>query len=404
VSWAMGMRILLFAGKGGVGKTSVAAGTGILLAERGLKTLVMSLDPAHSLSDAFDLDRRLMDVNKGRPFAVADRLWIQELDVHEEIQKHWGEVYRYLSLLLNVSGLDEVLAEELAVLPGMEEVSALLHVNRYAREKAYDVLILDCAPTAESIRFVSVPKALEWYMEKIFRMERNLFRAARPVVRRISDVPLPEDAYFASIERLFQKLRGVGAILTDPETTSVRLVTNLEKMVIRETQRSFMFFSLHQLGIDAVIVNRVLTEGAESAFLKALIHQQQSYLDLVTSAFRPIPVFTAPYFEHETLGYERLKKLARALYGDTPPHGILYRHQPVKFLSENGHHRILVHFPFVSRDEISLHKVGDELVIRMGAFKKNLVLPRAFARLKPEKARLEEDTLTISFGGDHEPA
>ncbi len=397
------MRIVLFAGKGGVGKTSVAAGTGVLLAERGLKTLVMSLDPAHSLSDAFDLDRRLMDVNRGQPVAVADNLWIQELDVHEEIQKHWGEVHHYLSLLLNISGLDSVLAEELAVLPGMEEVSALLYVNRYAKDEAYDVLILDCAPTAESIRFVSVPKALEWYMEKIFRMERNLFRMARPVVRRFSDVPLPEDAYFASIERLFERLRGVDALLTDTQRTSVRLVTNLEKMVIRETQRSFMFFSLHQLGIDAIVVNRVLAEDSRDPFLKALLEQQRSYLQLVTSSFDPIPVLTAPYYEHETLGYARLKALGQALYGDTPPHHIFYHHQPVSFVSENGSHMVRIHFPFISREEISLSKVGDELIIRMGAFKKNLVLPRAFARLQPQKARLEHEMLTITFGGGHEP-
>lgn len=372
------------------------------MAEKGLQTLVMSLDPAHSLSDAFDLDRRLMDVNRGQPIVVADNLWIQELDVHEEIQKHWGEVHRYLSLLLNISGLDQVLAEELAVLPGMEEVSALLYVNRYVRENAYDVLILDCAPTAESIRFVSVPKALEWYMEKIFRMERNLFRVARPVVRRLSDVPLPEDAYFASIENLFQKLRGVDAVLTDTQTTSVRLVTNLEKMVIRETQRSFMFFSLHQLGIDAVVVNRVLSADARDPFLTALLEQQQKYLKLVTTSFQPIPVLTAPYYEQETLGYHRLKELARALYGETPPHDILYHHQPVTFVCENGSHSVRIHFPFVSREEIALTKVGDELIIRMGAFKKNLVLPRAFARLYPEKARLEHETLTITFGGGHE--
>ncbi len=398
------MRLLLFAGKGGVGKTSVAAATGVLLAERGLKTLVMSLDPAHSLSDAFDLDRRLMDVNRGQPVEISDQLWIQELDVHEEIQKHWGEVHQYLSLLLNISGLDQVLAEELAVLPGMEEVSALLYVNRYVRDQTYDVLILDCAPTAESIRFVSVPKALEWYMEKIFRMERNLFRVARPVVRRFSDVPLPEDAYFASIERLFQRLRGVDAILTDTQTTSVRLVTNLEKMVIRETQRSFMFFSLHQLGIDAIIINRLLNEISSDPFLQALSQQQQSYLKLVTTAFQPIPLLTAPYYEQETLGYERLKALGEALYGETPPHEILYHHQPVSFLAENGCHMVRIHFPFVSREEISLSKIGDELIIRMGAFKKNLVLPRAFARLQPEKARLENETLTVTFGGGHEPA
>ncbi|HYA43434.1 MAG TPA: ArsA family ATPase, partial [Syntrophobacteraceae bacterium] len=175
------MRILLYAGKGGVGKTSVAGATGVLASRLGMNTLVMSLDPAHSLSDAFDLDRSLMDKNRGNPIPIGDKLSIQELDVHEEISKHWGEVHKYISILLNSSGIEDVLAEELAILPGMEEVGALLHVNSYAKENRYDLIILDCAPTAESIRFISLPKALDWYMKKIFRLERKLARYVRPV-------------------------------------------------------------------------------------------------------------------------------------------------------------------------------------------------------------------------------
>ena len=197
------MRILLYAGKGGVGKTCVAGATGIITSQMGLNTLVMSLDPAHSLSDAFDLDLKLMDKNRGQPIEAGKGLWVQELDVHQEINRYWSEVHSYISVLLNTSGIDDVLAEELAVFPGMEELSALLYINKYVNEQTYDLIILDCAPTAESIRFISMPTALEWYMKKVFRLERRLFGFVRPMARRMVDIPLPEDEYFANIESLY---------------------------------------------------------------------------------------------------------------------------------------------------------------------------------------------------------
>jgi arsenite-transporting ATPase len=189
------LRIIFFAGKGGVGKTSVAAATGIKAAQMGRKTVVMSLDVAHSLADIFDLDRGLLDQNKGQPIGVGDNLWIQELDIHEEIQRYWGDIHMYISGLLNRTGLDEVLAEELAVFPGMEEVSLLLYINKYIREKAYDVILLDCAPTGESLRFISIPTTLDWYMKKIFKWERTVAKYVRPVAKRVTDIPLPDDNY-----------------------------------------------------------------------------------------------------------------------------------------------------------------------------------------------------------------
>ena len=395
------MRILLYAGKGGVGKTSVAAATGIIASLRGLKTLVLSLDPAHSLSDAFDLERSLMDKNMGRPISIADQLWIQELDVHEEISKHWGEVHRYISVLLNASGIEDVLAEELAVLPGMEEVAALLYVNQYAKEKAYDLIILDCAPTAESIRFISLPKTLQWYMRKVFRVERRLMQYMRPMAKRLTDIPLPEDAYFDSIERLFQRLQGVDQLLTDPEITSARLVTNLEKMVLRETQRAFMFFSLHQLSIDAVILNRVFTDSQDGSFSQDWHHSQQEYQKLAETYFHPVPLFEAPYYQQEVLGYEKLLELGVRLYGERNPADVFYVQRPYEFLQENGEHVIKVHLPFVEKREIDLSKVGDELIIRLGNFKRNLILPRTFVPLQTRKAKLSGEYLTVYFGGGH---
>jgi arsenite-transporting ATPase len=396
------MRILLYAGKGGVGKTSVAAATGVLAARIGLNTLVMSLDPAHSLSDAFDLDRTLMDKNHGAPISVKERLWIQELDVHEEISKYWGEVHKYISVLLSASGIEDVLAEELAIVPGMEEIAALLYVNQYAKDNAYDLLILDCAPTAESIRFISLPKTLEWYMKKIFRVERRLIGYMRPVAKRFSDVPLPEDEYFASIERLSQRLQGVDSLLTDPEITSVRLVTNLEKMVLRETQRAFMFFSLHELSIDAVVINRVFPDEAQVGFMESRQKSQKAYMDLAKTYFHPVPLFEVPFYSSEILGHDALAELGDQLFKDRNPADIFYTNRTCEFSAPNGCHRAKIHLPFTQKAEVDLSKVGEELIIRVGNIKRNIIVPRSFVPLEPEKARLIGDYLVIDFGGNDE--
>jgi len=392
------MRIILYAGKGGVGKTSVAGATGALTAAKGLRTLVLSLDPAHSLSDVFDLQVSLMDKNRGQPLAVAENLWIQELDVHEEIARNWGEVHRYVTNLLNTSGIEDVLAEELAVLPGMEEVSALLYINRYFRDKAYDLIVLDCAPTAESLRFVSLPKTLDWYMDKIFSVERRLARYIRPVAKRLIDVPIPEDGYFAGIQRLYERLRGVDGLLSDPEITSVRLVTNPEKMVLKETQRAFMFFCLHQLAVDAVIVNRVLPPGTGGQ-MESWGRLQREYLDLAESYFRPVPILQAPLAESEVLGCELLLDFGRRLFQDLDPTAVFYQRRTLAFERRNGRHRVRLLLPFATRPEIDLSKVGEELIVKVGNFKKNLILPRAFALLEPSGAQLSGEELIVEFGG-----
>ena len=224
----------------------------------GYRTVIMSLDIAHSLSDIFDLEKDLLDRNKGKLIKIRDKLWIQELDINREIQENWGDIHKYISTLLNTTGLDEVLAEELSILPGMEEVSLLLYINKYAKENKFDVIILDCAPTGESLRFISIPTSLEWYIKKIFRMEKAIAKYVGPIAQRMYDVPIPDQYYFEAIETLFQRLRGVDQIMVDPEITSVRLVTNPEKIVLKETQRAFMYFSLYQMNVDAIIMNRII--------------------------------------------------------------------------------------------------------------------------------------------------
>ncbi len=391
------MRILFYAGKGGVGKTSVAAATGVRCAEKGNRTVILSLDVAHSLSDVFDLDRGLLDRNRGKPVSVAPNLWIQEMDIQEEIQKNWGEIHRYLSTLLNTTGLDEILAEELAVLPGMEEVSLLLYINRYAQDRMFDVVILDCAPTGESLRFISIPTTLEWYMKKIFKLERTIARYARPVVQRVYDVPLPGEDYFAALERLFERLEGVDRLLTDPEVTSVRLVTNPEKIVLKETQRAFMYFCLYRMNIDAIIMNRVLPRGLSDAYFDHWRESQGRHMEAARDLFSPIPLFPVELLESEVLGLERLQDLAQRIYGNRDPLERFHDGEPYRLVKENGGYTLVMNLPFVGKEDLELNRISDELIVQVGGVKRHVLLPRTVAGAGEIRARFEGRDLHVMF-------
>ena len=397
------MRIIFFAGKGGVGKTSVSAATGIRVAEMGHRTVVMSLDVAHSLSDIFDLDRGLLDVNRGKPIKVDKNLWIQELDIQEEITKNWGDIHQYLSLLLNTTGLDEILAEELAILPGMEEVSLLLYINRYVQKAEYDVIILDCAPTGESLRFISIPTTLEWYIKKILKMERALAKYVGPIAKRVYDVPIPGDDYFDAIESLFKRLRGVDKILTDPQITTVRLVTNPEKIVLKETQRAFMYFCLYKMNIDAIIMNRVLPSDVKDTYFQDWRKNQAKYLARAEEYFNPIPVFPVNLFRGEVLGYDRLKTFSDQIYGEQDPLQRFFKGEPYDLVKEDGAYCLRMNLPFIAKKDVELNKVSNELIVRIGGFKRHILLPRQVAASKSVKAKMEGERLSIYFKGvDHE--
>src|SRR5882672_10471962 len=310
------MRILLFSGKGGVGKTSLAAATGLQLSKLGYRTLVMSVDPAHSLADSFDLESGLFDAKTSDPLKIDDNLSIHEVNIQQEIKRHWSEISSYVISVLRTTGISDVEAEELAILPGMEELSAMMYVNQFRREGRYQVIVLDCAPTAESLRFISMPTTLDWYMKHIFPFHRGLLKAVRPFANRVSPVELPTDSYFANIAELFGKLDGIPELLEDPQTTSVRLVTNPEKMVLRETQRAFVYFSLHGLTVDGIIVNRVLPEEVTDVYFQEWRASQAKVLKEIEAYFDPVKMKRVPLFTHEVLGRERLEELARSLYGD----------------------------------------------------------------------------------------
>ncbi len=395
------MRIILYTGKGGVGKTTVAAATGIKLAELGYKTIVISLDAAHSLRDAFDNHEKLVRQSEEKQIRIKDNLWIQEINVQEAIVEYWNDVYGYIRSLLNRSGLDSLVAEEIAVFPGMEEICALLYINQYVRDKSYDVIILDCAPTGESLRFVSIPTTLEWYMSHIFKLERNLARVAGRVIEQVSSVPIPRDNYFQNIQDLFDKLEGIDNILTDPEITTVRLVTNPEKIVIKETQRAFMYFCLYGLCIDAVIINRIFPEGVDAAYFEAWKQAQQHYIKDAMDYFSDVPIWKVNLFAEEIVGEQGLRRLADVLYSELNPADRFSNERPYQFQKTEDTYQLSIRLPFLSKEEVGLTKHGDELIVTVGGFKQHVALPRTLSNKKTAGAKLTDDLLVIKFEGEN---
>ncbi len=388
----------MFTGKGGVGKTSLAAATGMKLAELGHRTLIMSIDPAHSLADCFDLDNDLFRAQTSDPLAVSEQLSIFELNIQKEIKRHWQEISSYVSAVLRTTGISGVEAEELAILPGMEELSAMMYINQYRRENRYDVIVLDAAPTAESLRFISMPTTLDWYMKHIFPFQRNLLKAVRPIANRVAPFELPTDSYFVNIRELFEKLDGIDEIMGDPQITSVRLVTNPEKMVLRETQRAFVYFSLHGLTVDSIIVNRVLPAEVRDVWFNDWHMSQENVLREIEEYFAPVPVKRVPLFSHEVLGMQRLRELAALLYpGGEDPSAVTRTEKPYTFEKRNGTYEIRVLLPFATKGEIGLFKKGDELVVEIGTLRRHIGLPRSMASLSPSRAKLEKGLLTVEM-------
>lgn len=397
IQW-MQMRILLFSGKGGVGKTSLSAATGVRLAQLGYRTLVMSVDPAHSLADSFDLDSGLFNANTAEPYRVVDRLWIHEVNIQHEIKRNWHKIWSYISSIFRTSGLSEVEAEEMAIFPGMEELSALLYVNDWHKEGRYDVIVLDCAPTGESLRFVSMPTTMKWYMQHVFPIQRGVLRAVRPIANRVAPFELPPDSYFASVKDLFDRIEGIDELLEDPKTTSVRLVTNAEKMVVRETQRAFVYFSLHGLTVDQVLVNRVLPDHVQDAFFGEWRRNQAKFLQEIEDYFSPVPIRKVPLFRHEVLGLERIRELARVVYGkEEDPSTVTRTERPYAFSKNNGRYEVRLRAPFAEKGEVGLFKKGEELVIEVGNVRRHIGLPNSMADLTPVRARLDGGVLVVEL-------
>jgi arsenite-transporting ATPase len=384
-------RILLYTGKGGVGKTSVAAATAALCAERGYRTIVVSTDIAHSLGDA--LDRPVGP----EPTPVAPNLWGHEPDVFFNISKYWRTIQAYFASLFSWRGLDEVMAQEMTVLPGMDELGNLLWIAEHVDRGAYDVIVVDAAPTGETVRLLSLPEASRWWIERIAPIGRRVTRLGGPLLRRVVGVPVPDESVYLAAEELLARLQYVHQLLADPERASVRLVLNLERVAIQEAQRSFTYFHLYGYPTDLIACNRVLPAASGDYFRAWREAQQSQYLPMVEQQFSPVPVRTIPYFEHEVVGVERLRELGRALFGESDPSEFLYRGRPYSVKREDGAYVLSVELPFASREDISLSRSGDELMLQVGSWRRNLVLPRVLLDATTDGARMDDQTLRVRF-------
>ncbi len=385
------MRIILYTGKGGVGKTTVAAATAFWAAQLGHRTLVISTDPAHSLGDAFDKSMG------GEVTLIAQNLWGQEINVLEEIQKYWGDVQEYLTALFSTRGVDEIVAEEMAVFPGMEEVCSLLMIRQHAHEGQYDCLIVDCAPTGETMRLLSFPDIARWYMEKLFPWERRIVTRVGPVVQPLVPVPLPTEKVYAALEVLFHRVDETKSLLADSQRSSVRLVLNPEKMVIKEAQRALTYLNLYGYSTDAVVSNRVLLEASGKGYFAQWATIQRRYRQMIQEAFAPLPVWEIPWFKTEVVGLTMLARMAESLFADRDPAQVFFS-GPVQEVHRQGkEHLLRLKLPFLRKEGVDLFQRGEELVVSVGNFRREIVLPRALVGLEVTGAKAEEGALVIRF-------
>ena len=385
------MRIILYTGKGGVGKTSVAAATAVRSAELGYKTIILSTDVAHSLSDSFDTPVG------HEPRLIIPNLWGQETELSQSLEANWRTIQRYLSVLLAWRGMDEIVAEEVAIFPGMEELANLLYIVRYQEEGEYDVLIIDCAPTGETLRLLSFPEMLRWWMTRIFPFGRKIITGLRPMMRTITSMPLPDAEVFNSIEELYAELDKMYVLLTDAERATARLVVNPEKMVIKEAQRTFTYFNLYGYFTDLIICNRLLPDEVKDRYFQAWKDSQKKYHQIIGECFAPLPVFDVPLFGQEVVGIPMLRAMAEALYGDKDPTTVFTRGQVQDIHKEGKHYILTLALPFASKGKVSLMQRDDELTIQVGGFRRNVILPRALIGLSASEAKLEEGKLRIKF-------
>jgi arsenite-transporting ATPase len=385
------MRIIVHTGKGGVGKTSTSAATALRCAELGLKTIVISTDTAHSLADSLD-----MKIGP-EPTQLRDNLWAQEIDARYSMEKYWGRVQGYITQLLAQRGVDEIIAEEVTVLPGLEEGAHLLWINQYVQEKSYDVLIVDAAPTAETLRLLSLPDASRWWFNKILSLTRGMGRFLRPI-QGVIGMELPDQAALDSIQGLFDTLDKVRGILADPTRSTMRLVVNPEKMVIRETQRTYTYLNLYGYTTDAVVCNRIIPDHVQDPYFSMWKKSQGEGLAYISEAFGDLPLLKAPLFDREMGGLDTLRRLADSLYGDGNPAEVMYQgltHSIER--GADGNYILNVPLPFADKNDMDVFRSADELTLRVGPYRRNIVLPSALWKLEIGGARFVDSTLKIAF-------
>jgi arsenite/tail-anchored protein-transporting ATPase len=389
----MAPRTILYTGKGGVGKTSVAAATARRLAAAGSRTLIISTDPAHSLADSFEMELG------AEPTGVADGLWAQQVQAQEEMERHWAQVSGWLGDLFIEQGMDRIAAEELTVPPGMDELFSLLRLKRAHASGDWEAIVVDCAPTGETLRLLSFPDVARWWLEKVFPWERQIISAARPIARAVFNVQPPSSEVFAEVQRLVQSLIEMNDILRDREHATVRLVMNPDRMVIGEAMRTFTYLNLYGYLTDAVVVNRVFPEEVEGTYFGTWRALQQEHLALVESAFAPVPVLTAAYFEQEVTGAEMLDRLGDELFAEHDAGRVLHERLTQELTVHDDGATLRLDLPFAQKGDVTLQKIGLELVVGVDGHKRTIMLPPALAPYSPRAATLEEGALEVVFDG-----
>lgn len=385
------MRVILFTGKGGVGKTSVAAATAVRCAAAGYRTVVMSTDPAHSLGDSFD-------VSLGHEATqVAENLWAHEVSSLHEMQRHWGKLHEYAAEVLSTQGLDEVLADEVANPPGMDEVASLMWIKHYAQRAQHDVVVVDCAPTGETLQLLTFPDAAKWWLDKIYPWSRRAMRVARPVLQPMMGMPLPSDEVYASLKDLLLDLDGMRKVLTDPEVTTVRIVLNLEKMVIKEAKRAYTYLSLFGYVTDAIVVNRLLPNLLHDELFQNWQRIHKRYRQEVEQSFAGVPIFNVPLFDREVVGAKMLGKMADAVYGDQDPAARFATSNPQRIDKDGSDYVLSLKVPFVDRSDVDLSRHNGDLYVTIGNYRREITLPRVLARRDTAGASIEGGELRVRF-------
>jgi len=380
------MRIVFHTGKGGVGKTTISAATALKAAKKGYRTLVISTDPAHSLSDSLNVSL------SGKPTKVIDNLWAQEVNVLDEIRDHWGELQAYISSLLITKGFENIVADELAIAPGMEELSSLFQLNLHAKSGEFDFIVIDCAPTGESVRLLTLPDVVDWYISKVFTITRTAVGFMRPIMSKTS-LLLPEDNVFQAIERLLKQIAEVKEIVNDPEKTSVRIILNPEKMVLKESQRAFTYFNLYGYNVDSIICNKIIDDNLNNSWTKL----QKKYLNEIDNTFSPIPILNNKMLDTEAVGLDLLEEIADNIFLDKDPTDVMFKENLQKIRKEEDSYILSIYMPFIEKEKFNLKKNNDDFIIEIGNFRKNIVLPRTLSNLEPIDAEFNNEYLDIKF-------
>ncbi len=390
------MRLIIYTGKGGVGKTSTSAATAYRLSELGYRTILMSTDSAHSLGDSLEMQLGTSITH------VRENLDALEIDIIHEMQTKWEDIQQYISAFMMSQGMGDISAEEMAILPGMEMVAALFYVNQFNEEDKYDVVVMDTAPTGETLRLLSFPDVSNWYLEKGFSTVKRLMKVAKVTVGKLMDMPLPSDEVMDSIEGIKDNMSAVKEILEDPQRTTVRLVLTPEKMVIRETMRAFTYLSLYNKNVDALVVNRFLPEeAAESDFLKEKYVEQGVNMEMIHSAFDPMEIRYCEMMKTELRGEEKLRAMAHMIYGDTDPAEVFSDASPLSFHTEDGEDRLEMLMPFVDRRDVELFRIDPiTLMVHVGSQKRNIQIPDVLSHAQVSGAEFKDDKLIIRFKRD----